>query len=263
MSRGTAKIGALVAVVATLALGVSLADATLVARGGLFVSFNGGISPNALPRTELAPISVTIAGKVRTLSGERPPALRQIAVAINSGGRLNTSGLPVCHRRQIEASSSNAALAACGPALVGHGKFTANVALPEQSSFPSRGRILAFNAVVNGRRAILAHVYGVSPAPSTRIVVFYVSRAASGTFGTVLTAYLPADLNRNGYLTSIELSLHRTFTYRGRQRSYLSAACSAPAGFPGAVFTFAHASMTFADGRTLAATLTRSCRVRE
>ena len=44
-------------------------------------------------------------------------------------------------------------------------------------------------------------------------------------------------------------------------RSYLSAACDAPAGFPGASFPFAHASMTFADGRTLASTLTRSCRV--
>ena len=50
--------------------------------------------------------------------------------------------------------------------------------------------------------------------------------------------------------------------YRGQRRSYLSATCDAPAGFPGATFPFAHASMTFADGRTLSSTLTRSCKVR-
>ncbi len=69
-------------------------------------------------------------------------------------------------------------------------------------------------------------------------------------------------MNRYGYLTRISLSLHRNFTYRGRARSYLSAACDAPAGFPGASFPFARASMTFADGRTLASTLIRSCEVR-
>ena len=34
------------------------ASAELVAKGDLFVHFDGGISPNALPRDEKAPISV-------------------------------------------------------------------------------------------------------------------------------------------------------------------------------------------------------------
>ena len=57
------------------------------------------------------------------------------------------------------------------------------------------------------------------------------------------------------------MDLHRDFTYRGRPRSYLSAACPAPPGFPGAPFPFARAAITFADGPTLTSTLTRSCRV--
>jgi hypothetical protein len=255
------RIKVLMATVVVFALVASLAQAELTARGDLFVRFSGGIAPAALPREARAPISVRVAGTVRTLSGERPPALRRIVIAINQGGRLDARGLPLCGRRQIEPSSSEEALARCGPALVGGGSYDADVAFPEQSAFPSHGRVLAFNAVVDGRRAILAHVYGPKPIPITRIIVFRIQQAR-GTYGTILTADLPASVNRWGYLRRISLSLHRDFTYRGQRRSYLSAACDAPAGFPGATFPFAHAAMTFADGRTLASTLTRGCRVR-
>lgn len=246
---------------AVLALTAAFARAELTARGDLFVKFSGAIAPDALPRNARAPISVSVSGTVRTLSGVRPPALRGISIAINRGGRLDAHGLPVCHRAQIEPSSSREALARCGAALVGGGSYDADVAFPEQSAFPSHGRILAFNAIVDGGRAILAHVYGKEPAPMTRIIVFHV-RETGGTFGTVLTGRLPPSLNRWGYLKRISLDLHRNYTYRGKRRSYLSAACDAPPGFSGASFPLAEAAMTFADGRTLSSTLTRSCRVR-
>ncbi len=259
-ARVSRLLGFVAAVVAFAAC-TSLAAAELTARGDLFVKFSGGIAPTALPRADRAPITVSISGTVRTLSGERPPALRQMAIAINRGGRIDTEGLPVCHRNQIEPSTTRLALARCGPALVGRGSFLADLAFPDQAAFPTRGRILAFNAVVDGKRAIFAHVYGPKPAPITRIIVFHISESR-GTFGTVITGSLPASEIRYGYLKRISLSLHRTFDYRGQRRSYLSAACEAPPGFPGAVFPFAHVSMAFADGRSLASTLTRSCKVR-
>jgi hypothetical protein len=255
------KIGVLAITVAVCALCASLAHAELTARGDLFVKFSGGITPDALPRDVRAPIAIQVAGTVRTLSGERPPALRGISISINRGGRLDARGLPLCQRREIEPSSTQEALARCGPALVGGGSYDADVAFPEQSAFPSHGRVLAFNALVGGKRAILAHVYGASPIPITRIIVFRI-RETSGTYGTILTGSLPASTNRWGYLRRINLSLHRNFTYKGQRRSYLSAACAAPAGFPGATFPFARASMRFADGRTLSSVLTRSCKVR-
>jgi hypothetical protein len=260
--RGSGKrIGALVVVGAAFLLGASLAAAELTERGDLFVQFSGGIAPNALPRHARAPISVSVAGTIKTLSGERPPALRRIAIAINRGGRFDTRGLPVCHRELIEPSSSAEALAACRRALVGGGVYVAKTAFPDQATFPSRGRILAFNAVVDGRRAILAHVYGTDPVPISRIIVFHI-RESRGTFGTVLSGAVPASVNRYGYVKRISLNLHRRFRYHGRTHSYLSAACAAPPGFTGASFPFARASMSFGDGRTLASTLTRSCHVR-
>jgi hypothetical protein len=261
MAVKTRKFWALAIFVLVFFACASLADAELIERGDLFVNFSGGIAPDSLPRDALAPISVQVAGTVKTLSGERPPALRGISIAINNGGRLDTHGLPRCRQSQIETATGRSALHSCRRALVGTGSYAASVAFPEQSSFPTQGKILAFNAIVAGHRAILAHVYGSDPVPTTRVIVFRIHRER-GTYGTVLTGALPVALNRYGYITRFSLDLHRIYGVHGHRRSYLSAACAAPAGFPGAVFPFARASMVFADGRTLASTLTRSCSVR-
>jgi hypothetical protein len=254
-------LAGLAVLVTALVFGAALANAELVERGNLFVKFSGGIEPTNLPRHSNAPISVRVDGTVRTLSGDKPPALRFILIAINRGGRIETKGLPTCRRGQIEASSSAQALSICGDALVGTGRYSAGVAFPEQDTFPISGRILAFNTVVDGERAILAHVYGRHPYPNSRIFVFHI-RKSSGTYGTVLTAALPAALNRNGYLKRIVLNLKRDYVYRGRKHSYLTAACGAPEGLTVGIFPFVKVGMTFADGRRLASTLIRTCTVR-
>jgi|SRR4051794_28366807 len=256
------RVLVVVVLAAVCLVGASLAHAELVERGNLFVKFAGGIAPTALPRTVRAPISVRVDGTVRVLAGERPPALRHISIAINRGGVIDTRGLPTCRRSQIEPATSQQALEACRPALVGEGRYVGALALPEQDRFPLQGRVLAFNAVVDGKRAILAHVYGGDPVPNSRIIVFHIHQA-HGTFGTTLSAALPARLNRSGYLKKLSLELRRTFVYRGQKHSYLSAACSAPAGFTSATFPFSKVAMTFADGRRLSSTLIRTCRVQK
>ena len=261
MGRGRKRLAGIATLVVALVFGAALANAELVERGNLFVKFAGGIAPTKLPRHTNAPISVRVDGTVRALSGDQPPALRFISIAINRGGRIETKGLPVCRRGQIEASSSASAMATCGDALVGTGRYSAGVAFPEQNTFPISGRILAFNTVIDGERAILAHVYGRRPYPNSRIFVFHIHNS-SGTYGTVLTASLPASLNRNGYLKRIVLNLKRNFTYQGHKRSYLTAACGAPEGLTVGVFPFVRVGMTFTDGRKLASTLIRTCTVR-
>lgn len=258
--KGSKSLAVVLAFVAALFFVVSLAGAELTEHGDLFVRFEGGISPSALPRERRAPIAVSVGGTIRTLSGERPPALRTIRIELNRGGRLDTHGLERCRYSQLVAASPARALQECRGALVGDGFYDAQTAFPEQGTFPSQGHILAFNAVYRGHTAILAHVFGVDPLPITRIIIFHVRRAA-GPFGTVIIGTLPAAVNRYGYLEGILLRLHRRFTVGGHRRSFLSAACAAPPGFPSALFPFARASMTFADGRILASTLTRSCRV--
>lgn len=261
MRQGRKRVALLTVLATVLVFGAALAHAELVSRGNLFVKFAGGIAPTKLPRHANAPISVSVDGTVRTLSGERPPALRFITIAINRGGRIETRGLPTCRRSQIEAVTSKSALAACGDALVGTGRYAAGVSFPEQDAFPLQGRVLAFNSKIDGQRAILAHVYGRKPFPNSRTFSFRI-HSSKGTYGTVLSAKLPESLNHSGYLKRIVLNLKRNYTYHGQKHSYLTAACGAPAGFSVGVFPFVKVGMTFADGRKLASTLIRTCTVR-
>ncbi len=256
----TSQLPALLLAFLLLSTATATANAELTQRGDLFINFNGSLTPAALPRHTLVPIDIRVAATIRTISGANPPALRRITIAVNRNGRLDTRGLPLCPISRIEATLPAAALAACRASLIGTGTFTANEIFPEETGFPSRGRILAFNSTDGGGRAILAHVYGARPLPIARVLNFHL-RSTTGTYGTVLSATLPKSVNGSGYVKSISLSLHRLYSYRGKRRSYLSASCSAPNGFSVAAFPLARASMTFEGGTTLTSILTRSCKV--
>ena len=81
--------------VLALLLGAATASAELTQDGNLFIRFDGGITPQALPRDASAPIAVRIEGTIRAPGGESPPGLRKIRVALNKAGRLETRGQPI------------------------------------------------------------------------------------------------------------------------------------------------------------------------
>ncbi len=252
---------ALLLALALIAAGTPVAAGETVQKGNLRVAFLGEFAPHALPRQGAAPISVAIGGRITTTDGKAPPQLRRITIAINRNGRLDATGLPVCRLDEIQPSTSQGALAACRRSLVGEGRFSANVELPQQAPFPADGKVLAFAGVERGRPVILAHVYGTDPIPTSYTLPFEI-RNSSGTYGTVLTASLPQVTADWGFVTGLRLNLNRQFTYRGERRSYLSAGCPAPPGFGGASFPFAQASFSFSRGPTLASVLNRACRTR-
>lgn len=252
---------AIVAVLLTcLPAGVAAAR-QFVQEGNLRVAFDAQLLPHALPREREAPVTVQLAGAIRTTDGSTPPQLRQISIAINRNGRFDTRGLPVCRLHDIQPSTTVNALAACRGSVVGEGRFSANVKLPEQSPFPSAGKVIAFNGRLHGRPAILAHIYGTQPAPTSTVLPFLINDSR-GTYGTVLEASLPRATGDWGYVTGLKMTLRRHFAYRGKGRSYLSAGCPAPAGFRRAAFPLARTSFDFAGGLTLVSTLNRSCRAR-
>jgi hypothetical protein len=245
-------------VVAALVL-APLANAEVIQRAGIRVSFDGQISPKRLPRAGTAPVSVAVATKIGSTDPGDPPQLTRIQIAINANGHIDPTGLPVCEVEDIQPSTTQKALQACPGSKVGEGSFAATVALTKRVAFPASGKLVAFNGIYKGHPAILAHVYGTDPLPTSFTLPFVIG-AGHGTFGTTLTATLPAA--EGNFVTGIELTLHRTFTYRGKARSYASAGCPAPKGFPGAVFPFAKATYAFAGGQRLTSTLTRSCQAR-
>ncbi len=220
------------------------------------------LTPNALPRHGQAPVGIAVDAEIAGTGGDAPPQLRKLAIAINRHGHFSADGLPVCRVQEIQPSTTGGALAACGDALVGEGHFSANVKLPRQSPFPSEGKVLAFNGRVRGKPAILAHIYGTQPAPTSYVLPFLIGRSR-GTYGSVLEASLPQATGDWGYVTGLRMKLRRSFRYRGRTRSYLSAGCPAPAGFPSAVFPLARTSFSFAGGMELVSVLSRTCKAKD
>jgi hypothetical protein len=229
-------------------------------EGSLRVAFGGKVRPQKLPRTEKAPISVSLSGDIKTTDESTPPQLRKIVLQINRQGAIDTRGLPSCRIDQIQPATSEEALSNCAPSLVGEGRFRAAVALPDQSPFPSNGKVLAFNGKIDGKLAVLAHIYGREPLPTSYVLPFVLKRRARGPYAATFTAELPRIAAEWGYVSGISLTLRRRFHAAGRTRSYLSAGCPAPKGFASGHFSFARASFAFEDGRTLSSILTRRCR---
>ena len=250
-----------------LAIALALIGATLAQAGGLTkkgvveVSFEGSLLPSTLPRSKPAPVSVQMNGAVKTTDRSAPPRLERISLDINRHGILSAAGLPGCPLAKISTGSGEEARAACGRSMIGHGNVTTRVELPGQEPFDSVGGMLAFNGTYHGRPAIFAQVASGPPLALTYVIVFEVKKT-HGTFGTSLTATLPPIASGYGSVSSFYLTLSRTFTHNGQKRSYVSAACPAPAGFPGAPFTLAKATYEFQGGLKMSNELTKQCKVR-
>lgn len=233
-----------------------------VQRGTLRVAFEAKLLPHALPRERNAPVTVDLSGAIRTTDGSPPPQLREISIAMNRAGIVSTEGLPSCQAPQLQQTSTEAALAICRKALVGRGHFAANVDFSGSPVFPARGTVLVFNSSTKNRPGLLLHLYGSSPVRAAFVLPFRITRQSTGKFGTVFTTHIPRIASDKGYVTDIDLSIGRTYHYKGVQRSFISASCAAPAGFPGAFYELAKATFAFAGGQKLTSRLPSDCKVR-
>jgi hypothetical protein len=215
-------------------LGAGLAQAELSQDGNVRISFSGGFTPRALPRDQLAPVTVNIRGAIGTTDGSHPPAVQRVETALDR----------------------------CRSALVGRGSFGAEVELGGNGPVFATGKTLAFYGKSNGKRALLLHLYITTPVRTTFVLPLIISRQGQGRFGTVLSAKIPSLAAGLGSVTKLDLTIGRDYTYRGRSHSFLSASCPAPTGFTGVPFSLARGSFYFAGGRKIDTTLSRNCRVR-
>jgi hypothetical protein len=218
---------------------------------GVRVSVAGSIVPTKLPRRGSAPVAVSVSGRVTATRPGFLPKLKSISIALNSNGRIRSGGVPVCRLGHIDPSNTTEALRACGPSLIGTGTFSADLRIPEQSPFPSTGKVLAFNGRLRGQPAIFAHIYGTQPVPTSYVLPFRIEKS-KGTFGTVLRASLPQVTGEWGYVTGLSINL---------ERGYMVAGCPAPRGVSVAPYPLMRTQFSFENGVTLTSTLNRSCKV--
>lgn len=252
--RGRALRLGLLALTATAltAFAVSIAAGETVRAGNLVVSIDGGVTPSKLPKKTPAPITLKVKGQIATADGAHVPALKTLALQFDKHGSIYTKGLATCTTAKLQSTLTAQAKAACGPALVGTGKVSAEIAFPEQAPFNASGPLLIFNGAPKGGKPVLIfHVHANVPAPTTFVTSGTISKA-SGKYGTSTLIEIPTIVSGQGSLTSFEATIHKTWTYKGQKKSLLLASC--PTGS-----LFAHGDFAFADGTKISGNIARPC----
>jgi hypothetical protein len=253
MSKKTLIAAALALCLLAAAAG---AYALEIRAGDIVIHADGGFSPKALPRHEDAPVVLHGGGSISTVSGALPPILRTLTIEFDRHGSVQTTGLPVCTKGKLAATTTAAARRACPNAIVGEGEGKAIVAFPEQAPIPVSSPITLFNGPkVHGNDTVLAHAYLDVPVPTAYIVPIVIERIHKGIYGYRTIATIPPIAGGAGVPVSGHLRIGRRWTFRGVHHSYVNARCETGR-------LQARGEFTFTDGTFLSGSFFRPCQVR-
>jgi hypothetical protein len=241
-------LGALV-----IAASASAEKPIVVRSGNLELSFNGGFTPKSLSKTKFTPISLNVSGKIKTLDGTHPPALKQFILETDKNGAVNVAGYPVCKPGKLQAQDTSHAEKACKSAIVGKGTTDVEILFEESKPVPVKSKLIVFNGGVRGGvTTFYIHAYITFPVPAAIVTTVKISKIHKGRFGTLAIASIPKIAGGSGSVTSFSLNVSKKFTYRGKKVSVLSAKC--PDGQ-----LQARGEALFSDGSKVKAGVTRTC----
>lgn len=220
------KLTFALALVAALSLGVAAIASGLSFTGqvgNLIVTFGGEASPKKLPRHEYIPASTTIFGKIKTDDGTHPSALREVILDIDKDAKINVKGLPVCKASQLEATTTERALKACGDTKVGSGIAHAEIAFPEQEPVPVSSPLEIFNGGEKGGKVkLLIHSFITVPVPAAIVTDVTIARKGSGLHGV---AHIPKIAGGSGSVLDFRFKVGKTYSYKGKKVGYGEARC--------------------------------------
>lgn len=246
-------IGMALALLAGLAVAAGTNKPIKVIAGNLELTANGSFSPKKLPKRKLAPITINVNGKIRTLDGKHPPAVKEVVIETDKNGAINAKGLATCTSGKLQAQTTARAKAACKSSQIGEGNTSVEVEFPEQRPFIAKSKLLAFNGgVKGGKTTIFLHAYLTSPVSAAVVTRVKVSKVRNGRYGLKTVASVPKIAGGYGSPISFSLRVGKIFTYKGKKQSYLLAKC--PDGHLNA-----KGVGVFSDGSRLAGSLVRSC----
>ncbi len=239
----TMALGALIAL--TVA-GIAAAEKPVTVRAGnLELTVNGGFSPKTLSKTKLTPITFNVSGKLRTIDGTHPPALKEFIAETDKNGTIEVKGLPVCKSSQLQSQDTKHAEDICRSAIIGSGQATAEIAFPEQAPIPAKSKIIAFNGGFSGGTTTLyIHAYLTVPTPAAIVTTVKIKKIRNGRYGLKSVATIPKIAGGSGSVTDFNLSVNK--------KGVLLAKC--PDGK-----LQARGEAKFADGTVAKAEIVRTC----
>jgi hypothetical protein len=241
----TMALGALIAV-SLVGVATGANTPVVVQQGNLKFTFNGGFSPSTLPKTKMAPISLQASGKIETLDGTHPPALKEVIIETDKNGAINTKGIPVCKSGQLQARDTKAAEKACGKSIIGTGQTTVEVQFPEQRPIDVNSKLLVINGGTSGGKTTLyIHAYFSAPVTGAIVTTVKIKKVHNGRYGLKSVATIPKIANGSGSVKTFNLTINK--------KGVLTAKC--PDGK-----LQANATSIFADGTKASAAIIRTCK---
>jgi hypothetical protein len=213
--RSKAILGAAVAACAMAVAGSALAAGgetpVTVKVGELELTANGGFTPTALSGTKQTPIELKAAGEVKEANGSHPPAVREILIEGDKNAEVHVKGIPTCSSGQLQATDTAAALKACGPALIGEGTTTAQVAFAEQKPISVPSKLLLFNGGEKGGKITwYVHAYFSNPISGAIVTTVTITKHPHGPFGTLAVAKIPQITGGSGSIVSFNLNIKKS-----------------------------------------------------
>lgn len=248
----TMALGVLVALtVAGLASAAGSTEEVTV--GNLKFKAGGSFSPKALSKTQQTPIALTAEGKISTVNGEHPPALKEALVETDKNGQIQVKGFPTCKSGQLQSQDTSHAEAICKDAIIGKGTTNIEIAFPESKVVPVSSKLLVFNGgEAGGVVTLYIHAYITVPVPAAVVTTLKIKKIHHGRYGLLTTATIPKIAGGSGSVTAFSLKIDKKYTYKGKKVSVLTAKC--PDGK-----LQAHATAVFADGTRASTEFVRPC----
>lgn len=246
-----------------MALGVAVAVAAVagavkspVLQGpnGNTQSIAVNITPQKASKTKLAPVTLevtTATSRPSDPNGIPVPAVKAI-VDLPKDLKLFNKGYPTCDPTVLQNTSTEVALEKCKRAKIGGG--SAGALLPVGTNvYPVAQTVTAFNGVPQGSKpVVLLHAYGTTPLQTTLVLTGVVSNYNKQGFGPRLDVTIPLLAGGQGALTGFNVKIFKTFSYKGKKRSYVSATCSSKKWKSRGQFVFR-------DGESLTPGVTQKC----
>lgn len=224
-------------------LGLAIAVAAAgVASAVQVQSITGAASPSKLPKTKRVPTALTV---TTALSGTPLSGANRAQIFVDDEFAIFNRGLATCTPGAISGRSTSAAKAACGSSQVGTGSASANI-----GGVTVPVTVTAFN----GGGTLLLHS---APSIGSPVVLVGRLRSASGDFGIRLDVSIPSLAGGVGILTTFRVKLQKSYQFRGKRRSYISAKC----GDANRKLNY-KGTFNYADGTSQTATDTQNCTIR-
>jgi hypothetical protein len=250
----TMAVGALLAVAAVGIAGAAGGEGPVTVKvGEMELTADGGFTPKALSRTQQTPIAIKASGEVRMADGGHPPAVRELVLETDKNGEAHTKGIPTCTSGKLQATDTEAALKACGSALIGQGQAVAQVAFAEQKPIDVSSKLLLFNGPEKGGKTTwYAHAFFSNPISGAIVSTVTISKIHHGRFGTLGVVKIPQLVGGAGSGISFKLEIFKTVKVGGKTFNPISAKCS-----DGKLKT--HGLAKFEDGTKAETEIIRAC----